>query len=95
MINFLVNGPFSITVKSSKNFTMLSRKIKENQLTLFMLTTLNGLLGILHFLNNLVYTLLPSVWHWGFESTTTWQDPTIHWDGFKSAQYSNYLILAD
>lgn len=93
MKNLLMIGLFSQIIRYSKISTELTSKSKEAQLTLFMLTVLTGILGILQFFHYLVYTILPSVWHWGFESTTTLQEPTIQWDGFTSQFSSQCLVL--
>lgn len=37
-----------------------------------------------------VYTLESSVWHWGFDSTITWQNSSINWQGFTSS----YLLIS-
>ena len=97
MKNKLLKELFSKIVISPEkmNFlTWLKPKNRVVQLTPLIITVLAGFMGILLFSNYLIYTLLPLVWHWGFDSTITWQKSTINWKGFISEICSHYLILS-
>ena len=56
--------------------TYLGPKKSVIQLTSLIVADFNK---IGPFSNSLIYTLSPTAWHWGLDSTITWQNSSISW----------------
>jgi len=82
-----------VPVKKINFIIRLKSKNRIIQFTSLIITAFAGFVGTLLFTNYIVYTLLPSVWHWGFDSTITWENSTIHWKRLISIICSPYLII--
>jgi len=94
--NLSVKGPFSqLAVSLEKiKYTTPARSNNRPATSTPLVAALTSVSGILLFSNSLVYTLEPSIWHGGFDSTITWQNASVSWNGFTFFVGSLPLILS-
>lgn len=93
--NLSFNRLFSKTVLPLERINLVTPVSTINRLVqlITMIAALIGVSRILFLSNSLVYTLKPSVWHWGFDSTIIWQNSSINWQNFTFLICSLFLVL--
>lgn len=71
----------------------LKNKSKEVQIIAFLLIISVALVSTILLSYSLIYTLLPLIWHWGFDATITWQNASFTIAGFLSVLGCLYLFF--